>query len=348
MSKQKNKIQSIADIMVIAVITIVIGTLMIVACGADPLEAYQLFFKGIFGAKQSFLEVFVKACPLILTGLGCAVAYQTGFFTIGAEGQFYIGAMAATAVVLNIQESVPGAVCILAAIFTGFIAGGLWALIAAVFKAKFNISEIIVTIMMNYIAINFLGYAVRGFLMDPEGHVPQSAKIAETVQLKSIISGSRFHAGIVIAILLVILVWFLMEKTTIGYELKAVGFNRRASTCNGISVMKNIILSAGLSGGLAGIAGVIELLAIQKRLLEGFSASCGYTAVLVALIAFNNPIGVFFVAILYAAMQVGVGSMQRKLGVPSAIVDILIGVIVVLILARQIFHKIRTKKRQEV
>lgn len=341
MEKEK-RIRGLADTLLILLITIVTGTILIMACGADPAEAYSLFFRGIFGTPAAFAEIFVKSCPLILTGLGCAVAYRTGFFNIGAEGQFYVGAMATTIVALN-WNALPGIPRIIAALVVGFLAGGVWALLAAICKAKFNISEIIVTIMMNYIAINFLGYAVRSFLMDPEGNVPQSAKIDKSVQLGNLIPATRFHVGILIAIVCVIVVWFFLEKTTMGYELKAVGLNKRGSACNGISVMKNIVLSAFLSGGLAAAAGGIEVLAIQKKLLEGISSNCGYTAVLVALVAFNNPLGVLFVAIFYAAMQVGAGSMQRQLGVPSAIVNILIGLVVVLILGRELFH---FKKKQ--
>jgi len=345
MTNQKRKTMRIAiQVLCIAAITFLMSTALVVACGANPLEAYQLFIKGIFGSTQSFAEIFVKACPLILTGLGCAVAYQTGFFTIGAEGQFYVGALTATIVVLKFQETLPGPVVILMGIVTAFVTGGIWAFIAAVFKAKFNISEIIVTIMLNYIAINFLGYSIRGYLQDPEGHVPQSAKVISEVQLRPLIPATRFHSGIVIAFVCVAVIWFLMKKTTAGYALKAVGFNKRASGCVGIPVMKNIILSAVLSGGFAGLAGIIEVLATQKKLLEGISGGCGYTAVLVALIAFNNPVGVLFVSIFYAAMQVGAGSMQRKLGVPSAIVDILIGAVVILILARNVFVPGRLKE----
>lgn len=331
------------DILLIVIITVAIGTGLIAVCGAAPTEAYQLFFRGIFGTPAGFAEIFVKACPLILTGLGCAVAYRTGFFNIGAEGQFYVGAMASTLVALHCT-AIPGVLRIALSLIVGFFAGGLWALVAAIFKAKFNISEIIVTIMLNYIAINFLGYAVRSFLMDPEGNVPQSAKIEESVQLGTLIPATRFHAGIVIAVVCVIVVWFFLEKTTMGYELRAVGLNKRGSACNGISVMKNIVLSAFLSGGLSAVAGGIEVLAIQKKLMEGISSGCGYTAVLIALVAFNNPIGVFFTAILYAAMQVGAGSMQRQLGVPSAIVNILIGVVVILILGRKLFHFRKVQK----
>lgn len=345
MDRVNNRKRAIVDVFLIFIITVAVGTVLIIACGANPGEAYALFFRGIFGTPAGFAEIFVKACPLILTGLGCAVAYRTGFFNIGAEGQFYVGAMASTMVALGMGEA-PGILVIVLSLAVGFLAGGIWALIAAIFKAKFNISEIIVTIMMNYIAINFLGYAVRSFLMDPEGNVPQSAKIVESSQLKILFTGTRFHTGIIIAVVCVFLVWFLINKTTVGYELKAVGLNKRASACNGISVMKNIVLSAFLSGGLSAMAGVIEVLAIQKKLLEGISSSCGYTAVLVALVAFNNPIGVLIVAVLYAAMQVGASSMQRQLGVPSAIVNILIGLIVVLILGKEIFHKIKIGKEK--
>ncbi len=183
--------------------------------------------------------------------------------------------------------------------------------------------------------------------MDPAGNVPQSAKIDEAAQLKVLIPATRFHAGILIAVACVFVVWFFLDKTTMGYELRAVGLNKRGSACNGISVMKNIVLSAFLSGGLSAVAGGIEVLATQKKLLEGISANCGYTAVLIALVAFNHPIGVLIVAVLYSAMQVGASSMQRQMGVPSSIVNILIGVVVVLILARELFHKIKIRNNKE-
>ena len=344
MTALANRKHTLLDVLTILLLTLVISALLIVACGASPVEAAGLFVKGIFGTKSSFAEIFVKACPLILIGLGCAVAFRTGFFNIGAEGQFYVGALAATMVALGLPQ-MPGVVRIVLCFVAAFVCGGLWALIAAVFKTRFNISEIIVTIMLNYIVINFLGYAVRSFLMDPAGNVPQSAKIDQAVQLPNLITSTRFHAGIVLAFVLATVVWFLMEKTTVGYELKAVGLNPRAAACNGVPVVRSIISSAFLSGGLAAIAGSIEVLAIQKKLMEGISADCGYTAVLIALVAFNRPLGVVAVAILYAAMEVGASSMQRQLGVPSAIVSIIIGVVVVLILAKELLRWYNLRKK---
>ena len=318
MTALTNRKQNLLDVLTICLLTLVISALLILACKASPVEAASLFVKGIFGTKASFAEIFVKACPLILTGLGCAVAFRTGFFNIGAEGQFYVGAISATLVALGLPQ-VPGVVRIVLCMVVAFVCGGIWALIAAVFKTRFNISEIIVTIMLNYIVINFLGYAVRSFLMDPAGNV--------------------------LAFVLAAVVWFLMEKTTVGYELKAVGLNQRAAACNGVPVVRSIIFSAFLSGGLAAIAGSIEVLAIQKKLMEGISGDCGYTAVLIALVAFNRPLGVVAVAILYAAMEVGASSMQRQLGVPAAIVSIIIGVVVVLILAKELLRWYNLRKK---
>lgn len=334
-----DKKEKVIQGLVIALITIAVGTVLIMMSNANPVEAYANFFKGIFGNLNGFCEVFVKATPLIFTGLGCAVAFRTGFFNIGAEGQFYVGALTASMVALNVQ----GAAGIVLALAAGFLAGGVWALIAAVFKAKLGISEIIVTIMLNYIAINLVGIAVRTFLMDPAGSVPQSAKFDSSVWLPQLLPPTRLHAGFILALVSVAVVWFLLEKTTVGYEIKVVGFNKRAAACNGISVMKNIVISALLSGGLAGMAGVVEVLAIQKKLLEGISSNCGYTAVLIALMAGNHPVGVIVASVAMAAMQVGANTMQRQLGVPSAIVDILIGLVVLLILAKGLIRRKKVK-----
>ena len=321
---RKSKIFETAGIGLIAV---AVWTVLIMLSDASPSEAYAMFFKGIFGNLNGFMEVFVKATPLIFTGLGCAVAFRTGFFNIGAEGQFYIGALASAWAALT-WTGIPGALRILCAILMGFVFGGLWALIAAMFKAKLGISEIIVTIMLNYIAINLLGIAVRTFLMDPAGSIPQSPKLDPSVTLYRFLKPTRLHAGFIIAVLMVFLVWFILEKTTVGYEIKVVGFNKRAAACNGISVVRNIIISAFLSGGLAGISG-----------------ECGYTAVLIALLASNHPLGVLFAAIAFAALEVGANSMQRQMGVPSAIVNILVGLIVLLILGRELFYRKRKEEK---
>ncbi|MEL7648860.1 MAG: ABC transporter permease [Sedimentibacter sp.] len=329
-----NKKKELVQIIFIVLFALTVATALILLSGASPAEAYAMFFRGIFGSKAGFLEIFVKATPLIFTGLGCAVAFRSGFFNIGAEGQFYMGAVAATAVSLGLP-GLPGVLRIVLSFVAAFAAGGMWSLIAAIVKSRFRISEIIVTIMLNYIAINFVGIAVRTFLMDPAGSVPQSAKIESVLPL--LLPPSRLNAGFLIAVAAVAITWFLLEKTTLGFEIKAVGLNKQAASCNGISAARSIIIAAIVSGGLAGLAGATEVLGIQKKLLEGISANCGYNAVLIALLSSNNPLGVFGASTGFAALQVGANSMQRQLGIPSAIVNILVGLAVILIMSKDLF-----------
>ena len=327
------KANALRRILLYIALVLLAATLLVVASGASPVTAFSVFLKGIFGSKNSFCEVFVKGTPLILTGLACAVAFKTGFFNIGAEGQFYMGAAAAAAVALRC-DFLPVVPRVILAFAAGFLAGGLWSLIAAGMKLRFGISEIIVTIMLNYIAINFVGVAVRTFLQDPSSGLPQSERLAAAAVLPRLLAGTRVHLGFPIALALTALVWFIMEKTTWGYEMRVVGLNPRAAQVSGISVAGGVVRSAVLSGGLAGLAGVIEFMAIQKKLLEGFSADCGYTGVLIALLAANKPQLVPVAALVYAAAQVGAAAMQREAGVPSAMVSILIGAVVISILAR--------------
>lgn len=341
--KQK---KNITEILIPVLIVFLTATVMIMLCRVSVFKAYSMFIYGIIGNKTGFFEIFVKATPLILTGLGCAVAFKSGFFNIGAEGQFYIGALSSTIVALGFP-GLPGIVRIILAFFAGFIGGGLWSFLAAIFKEKFRISEIIVTIMLNYIAINFVGIAVRSFLMDPAGSIPQSAKISQDTVLPLLMPPSRLNTGFFVAVAAVIVVWVIMDKTTIGYEIKAVGYNKRAAYCNGISNLKSIVTAAFLSGGLAGMAGVIEVIGIQKKLLEGISSDCGYTAVLIALLASNHPIGVLLAAVGFATLQVGANTMQRQMGIPFAIVNTIMGLSVLLILAKELFRRRDVTKSAE-
>jgi len=333
-------ITNLLNIIVITLIVLVVVTLLIISANKDPFKAYQTFFFGIFGTLNGFIEIFVKATPLIFAGLGIAVAFKSGFFNIGAEGQLYMGAIGATAVV-TFCTGVPGPLRVIIAIMAGFIFGGLWALIPGLLKAKFNISEIITTIMFNYIAINITALAVRGVLKDPSGggYLPQSPMIENAARLPELLPPTRLHAGFLIALVMVALIWFIMQKTTLGYGFKVVGANKRAAECTGIPVMKNIVISAFLSGGLAGLAGMAEVLGIQFRLLDGISSGNGYTAILVALLGFNHPIGVFFSAVGFAALQVGSNTMQRQMGIPASIVLITLGLVVLLIFAKDMFFK---------
>ncbi len=328
--------ESIKNILIVLAVVIIATSLFIISAGANIFDAYTSFIAGLL-SLNGVGETLVKSTPLILTSLGCAVAFKTGFFNIGAEGQFYVGALAATATALSLPFQ--GFLNTMISILVAFIVGGVYAAIPALLKTKLQISEVITTIMLNYIAINLIGLAVRTFLMDPAGSVPQSARIDSATTLPLLLLPTRINLGIVIAFMAVFVVWFIMDKTTLGFELKSVGFNSRAAKVSGISIMKSVIISALLSGGLAAIAGSVEVLGIQKKLVDGISSDVGYTAVLISLLCKNNPILVAVVSVLYAALSVGAATMQRQTGVPSSIVNIIMGIVVILILAKDLFTR---------
>lgn len=340
------KIKTFLSYICISVIVLALSFIMIAMVGSDVPTAISGFIKGIFGSKYALAEVFVKATPLTLTGLGVAVGFKSGYNNIGAEGQLYMGAIAITAVAM-LFPGLPTILMIPLGILAGFITGGIWSLIPGVLKAKFNISEVIVTIMFNYIAISILGILVRTILQDKTGSFPMSPILPDAAALPIIIKATRLHGGAVIAVICAVLVYILIWKTPIGYEMRAVGLNPRGSKVAGISLYKSIVLSSLISGGLAGIAGVSEIAGLHHKLLEGISPNYGYTAIIVALLGRNHPVGVILAAIGVSALEVGSKAMQRASGVPASISSIIMGVIVVLILARNtIFKKLIDDKKE--
>ena len=345
----KNKV-AFALVRIIAVL--LLSTTLVVFSGANPIEAVQTFFFGVFGTAHGFAEVFVRATPLMLLGLGVAITFRAGFLNLGAEGQLYMGALASTAAALLLPESL-GILRLPLAVAAAFLAGGLWVLIPAWMKSRLGISETVNTIMFNYIAIMIVGICVRGILQEEGSSLPQSAQIPDQLTLPLLLNPTRLHGGTILAVLAVVILWFLLYKTTLGLEMQMVGFSKRAAQCTGLSVSKSLLLSALIGGGLAGLAGFNEVFGVQHRLLEGVSGGNGYTAILVALLAFNHPIRVMLVSIGLAALQVGAATMQRTLGIPSSIVSIIIGFIVLMILCSSLpqiwseLHVSRQKKEGE-
>jgi len=321
---------------VVLAATCLVATVLVIAVGSDITRAFNSFFAGIFGSFYSITEVLVRATPLMLAGLGVAVAFQARFFNIGAEGQLYMGAVAATWIGLYLPP-LPIALHLTMGLVCGFLLGGLWALIPGFLKSQFQIPEVIITIMFNYIAINLVGILVRTVMANPESPLPMSARLPDNLYLPLLADPTRLHAGLVIALGCAVMVYFFLYKTTWGFELRAVGINPRACTCAGISVKKNIVVSSLVSGGLAGLAGSSEILGIHQRLMEGISPEFGYVAIIVALLGKNHPLGVVLAALGIAALQMGANTMQRRAGVPASISLIIMGLLVVLILGRRYF-----------
>lgn len=318
----------------IIVFVLVVSFGLILLVGSSVSASMASFFNGIIGSWYSFSEVLVRATPLILAGLGVCVGFRTGFLNIGAEGQIYMGAIAITALGV-FAPNIPAPFMIILALFVGFAAGGIWSVIPGLLKAHFGLSEVINTIMFNYIAINLVGILVRTVLRDPSYPYPMSPTLPPSASLFQLLPPTRLHAGILIALAMSVAIYFLMFRTSVGFCMRAVGLNKRASLCSGISVRKYLSLSSFLSGALAGVAGVCEIAGLHHRLIEGLSPSYGYLAIIVALLGGNHPLKVVFSALGIAALQVGSLSMQRSAGVPTSIASIIMGMVVVMILARK-------------
>lgn len=339
-------LRDIVSTLIILLITFLLAATLIIVAKYDPGAAFRSFFNGIFGSLHGFAEIMVRATPLILAGLGVAVAFSTGFFNIGAEGQLYMGAIAITCVGVLLPP-MPIVIHMAVAILAAFLLGGLWAVIPGFLKAKYGVSEVINTIMFNYIAINILGILVRTILKNKESALPYSSVLPKSLSFPLLLYPTRLHGGIILALVCAVLIYFIMKKTTLGYELRVVGFNKRAGTCSGISVYKNIVLASLISGGLAGLAGLSEVAGVHHRLLEGISPGYGYIAIIVALMGRNHPLGVILSAIGLSALQVGANAMQRQAGIPTSITSVLMGTIVLLVLSKNVmFAKILNKIRK--
>ena len=335
--------QRVISSLIILGLTGLVGSILILAVGGDIGKALGAFFQGIMGSTYHITEVLVRATPLILAGLGVAVAFQARFFNIGAEGQLYMGAAAAAWVGLYFPP-LPLYLHLGLAMAAGFLLGGAWALIPGILKSQFKIPEVINTIMFNYIAINLVGILVRTVMSDPESPLPMSARLPDFLYMPLLLEPNRLHAGFLVALACAALLYLFLYKTVWGFELRAVGANARACACAGISVKKSIVLSSLISGGLAGFAGGSEILGVHGRLMEGISADFGYIAIIVALLGKNHPLGVVLAGLGIAALQIGAATMQRRAGIPASISLIIMGLLVLLILSQQYIGVFGRKK----
>jgi simple sugar transport system permease protein len=294
--------------------------------GINPILAYASLFQGAFGGAYNIAETLAKAAPLTFTGLAAAIAFKCKIWNIGAEGQLYIGAIATTWVGLTFK--LPPFLHIALIIIFSFLAGAIYGIIPGLLKAKFRANEILITLMMNYIAIYFVSYLVENPWRDPSG-ITYSPTLATSAWLPVLVPRTRLHAGVALAVVCALLLHVLIHKTTLGYKTKAVGSSLSAANYGGISVFWVITIIMAISGGLAGLAGMGEVSGIQHRLMGGLSPWYGYLGVIVALLGRLEPLGVLLAAILLGALFVGADAMQRAAGVPVTIIYILEALILV-------------------
>ena len=311
---------------------LLLGALAIVAAGASPLLVTRAFVVGVAGDLNSVGETLVKATPLLLAGLGVAIAFRARVWNIGAEGQIYMGGLAAAVISLALRD-LPGPVLVALVLGASFLAGGLWGALAAGIKVRFGVNEIISTLMLNYVAFYLVSYLLHGPLKGARSFYPESAEIPEAARWPAILPGSRLHAGILLGLILALGIHLLISRTTVGFRIRAVGDNSEAARLAGIPVSRYVVVCLLLSGGMAGLAGLAEVAGIHHRLIEKMSPGYGYTAIMVALLGRLHPGGIVAAAVFTAGVLVGLDNAQRVARVPSTLADVVMGVTVLAVLA---------------
>lgn len=303
-------------------VALAVGGLVVAAAGRDPWLAFTALLDGSFGSIDSLSEVGVKSCPLLLVGIAIAIAFRAGIWNIGGEGQLLAGAITVAWLGSSTSE-LPRWCALPLTLLAAGGAGALWASIAAFLKVRRNVSEIISTIMLNFIAIGLVSFLVHGPLMESAGTYPQTDAVGAAVRLPRFESSFRLHAGILLALLAAGLSFVLLFRTVVGYEMRAVGANPEAARRAGIRIERCLFVTLLLSGALAGLAGGIEVSAVTYRVYEKFSPGYGFTAIAVALLGRLHPAGVVVAALLFGALEAGSNSMQRVAGVSSVLVSVL-------------------------
>ncbi|MBN2875926.1 MAG: ABC transporter permease [Spirochaetales bacterium] len=325
------------------IVSLVLTGILLLAFKANPLTTYAAMFKGAFGSGRAFTETLVKAIPLMLTGLGVALAFKLKFWNIGAEGQLTLAGVAASWVAIYWSPWMPEPLLLPAVILVGAAAGALWAGVPALLKTSLKVDETLVTLMLNYVAILFSTHLYYGPWRDPKGYGFPGTELFPKAAWFPRIAG-RAHIGLYFALIAAVVLWFVLQRTRWGFELKVIGSSPKAARYQGISVERNIVLAVLLSGALCGLAGVGEVAGISRRLQQGLSLGYGYTAIIVAWMAQLNPLAIPFVAVLMGALLVGGDQVQMVMGLPSSMGILMQGMMLFPLLAGSLFTEYRIKR----
>ncbi len=324
--------------------TLVLCGGLVILAGADVFEAYGALFQGALGSRFNLIETIVKAAPLVFTGLAVAVAFRAKFWNIGAEGQLLAGAMAAA--YIGALEFPPAWMLVPAMILGGALAGAAAATVPAVLKVRYQVDDVVATLMLNFVIFYAMMALLDGPWKDPLSGYPDSPDIRMDAEYPVLVQATRMHLGVLLAALGAVLTWLLMTRTTLGFAIRAVGENPRAAAHGGIAIGRVVLLTACVSGGLAGLAGVGEVAALHFQVMDGLSPGYGYTGIVIAMLARLNPLGVVPAAIFFAAIATGAENMSRQTGVPVYLADVIQGTSLICMVAALLFtgYRVRLKR----
>lgn len=331
-------LKTLGLILLSIIAALLVGSILIAIVGVNPLEAYKYMIIKPFTTKMGIGEILTKAIPLVIVGVGVAFAAIGGANNLGGEGQMWVGALGATIIATTGFGKSLGWFGLPVGMLVGVIFGIIWGGFAGYMKAYYGSNELIVTLMLNYIAVQLVAYMVHGPLMEYGGVNPQSEAIAEVMRLPKLWRGTRAHYGLLIAVVCVLIYWFVKKYTRFGYNLRVVGKSPKAARFAGNNIKFYQLIAMVIAGGFAGLAGSIEVFGVQYRLLEGIIGSMGITGMVVALIGRLNPAGIVASAVMMATLSAGAEKMQVAVGVPVTLVDILQGMIVLFILVSLSFQ----------
>ncbi|MGL4960157.1 MAG: ABC transporter permease [Inquilinus sp.] len=328
-----------------ALLALLLCAIPLLWAGAPVLEAYGVMIQGAFGSRFAIAETLSRATPLVLTGLAATVAFRAKLWNIGAEGQLYLGALAATALGSGALD-LPGWALLPLILVAGALAGGLWMLGPTLLKTRLGVDEVVTTLLLNFVVLLFVSMMLEGPMKDPLGMGwPQSAPILDAAALPKLIPRTRIHAGLVIAIVAAVLVWLMLARTTWGFEMRATGANPAAARFAGMPVGRVMLRVGLISGALAGLAGVGEVAGLKGYLTQDLSPGYGYAGIVVAMLAQLHALGVLLAALFVAAVFVGADSMSRAIGVSSYIANLVVATSLLTVLLSGIVLRYRVRWR---
>lgn len=327
------------------VCALALAGILIALADVNPLTAYRQMVVSAFGSRLSITETLTRTSPLILTGLAAAVAFRARLWNIGGEGQFYLGALAVAALGHSVLVGLPPLLGMAFLMVVGAVAGALLLLGPVLLRLRFGVDEVVTTLLLNFIALLFVSMMIEGPLKDPMAMGwPQSVRISSDFALAKLVPRSRLHVGLLIAIGAALIIALIQSRSVFGYETRAAGHNPKAAAFAGISLPRTLIAVACLSGGLAGLAGAIEVLGLKGYVTTDMSPGYGYSGIVVAMLAGLHPIGVIATALFIAIVFVGADGMSRALGVPSFIADVIVAMSLLTMLVALLFVSYRVRR----